>query len=74
MVQNKIMFDIKDAKPFVCPLCGKTRFEIIHKIMKLSKLAASNRTGHDIFIPVPAYRCMKKGCGYVLENCIIANL
>jgi len=66
--QAKVGIDPKDLKEFKCPECSGNLFDLVYKILQISKLLPSNPTGKDIMKPVPYFKCANKKCGHILKD------
>ena len=62
----QIKLNPQEATAYLCPKCQFVRFGMGYKLLKVSKLAPSNTTGQDIFIPAPIFHC--EGCGHILDD------
>lgn len=64
--QAKINIPVSEAAEVICPKCDNSIFDIVYKIMKVSKLSPHNPTNQDIIKPIPHFRCIS--CKHVLKE------
>lgn len=65
--QVKIDIPAGEATEVTCPKCNNNIFDIIYKILKISKLSPHNPTNQDIIKPIPCFKCTNKKCGHILK-------
>lgn len=56
-----------EATEVTCPKCDCNTFNIIYKILKVSKLSPHNPTKQDIIKPMPYFKCSNEDCGHILK-------
>lgn len=64
--QTKVNIPMNEAAEVTCPECDKSIFDIVYKILKVSKLSPHNPTNQDIIKPIPYFKCAN--CKYILKE------
>lgn len=65
--QVELDIPMGEAAEVICPKCDGNIFDIIYKVLKVSKLSPHNPTNQDIIKPMPYFRCISKKCGHILK-------
>jgi len=66
--RQQVNIDLSEGSEEPCPKCGKNIYNVVFKIIKISKLAKSNPTGKDIMIPQSYFKCENKKCGHLMKG------
>ena len=61
-----INIPISDTTELTCPECSKDTFDIVYKVLEMSKLSPHNPTKQDILKPIPYFRCIY--CKHILKE------